>query len=167
MSGTSARLLAKLQHESVAKDNAVASIMSTKTVLPPHSAAILEYYEPLASVAAKIDDRGQLDRLLRTLRSDIEHIDGVRQGLLLNSVGRGESEHLVRSRQLQASLEQILRTLSRILSQLTSAHWNFFLTQRNLATLNSKKQPETDGLDVEEALPTSIVPDAQKKNDKN
>jgi len=166
MSGTSARLLAKLQHEKVAKDNAVASIMDSKTILPPHSAAILEYYEPLASIAAKIEDRSQLDRLVGSLKSDIEHIDGVRQRLVLNSVGRGEDEHVARSRQLQASLEQVLRTLSRILSQLTSAHLHFFLTQRNLATLNSKKLPETDGLDVEEELPTSIVPDVQKKNEK-
>jgi hypothetical protein len=167
MAGTSARVLSKLQHEKVNKDRALDSILATKTILPPQSAAIMEYYEPLAVLASKIDDRSQLSTVLGALQSDIDHIDAVRQSLLLRGVGRELNESLGRSQQLQGSLERVLRKLSRILSRLTTAHWNYYLTKRNLATLSSKKKPETDGLETEEALPTSIVPDAQKKTDKS
>jgi len=167
MAGTSVRIFSKLQHEKVSKDNAIDSIMASKLILPPQSAAIMEYYEPVAVLASKVDDRSKLSQIMGTLQRDIDHIDSVRQSLILSSVGKENNESLGRSQQLQASLERVLRKLSRILAQLSSAHWNYYLTKRNLATLNSKKKPETDGFEGEDRMPTSVVPDAQKKPDKS
>ncbi len=164
MGGTSNRQLEALAHEHRQKDLAVESIRATRLIMPEDVEPVVDYYEAVIRTAEATDDRDQIRRMISRLENDIDQIDRVRQNILLGTVGTKNEGMVHHAQMLQASLERLLKKLWHIHKQLTDAAWTYFLTQRNLAKLESTAPRKPDD---EDKKPTEVVPDKPKSKSKS
>ena len=123
-------------------------------------------------MAPPLDREGLVSRIKTRLNSpeylqniqNIDQIDRVRQNILLGTVGTKNEGMVHHAQMLQASLERLLKKLRHIHKQLTDAAWTYFLTQRNLAKLESTAPRKPDD---EDKKPTEVVPDKAKPKPKS
>jgi hypothetical protein len=164
MAGTALRFLDDLKNERVAKDRALDGFLNHGAIIEGQIASFLEYYQPAVKLASEVDDRDQLNKFMSDLVRDIDEIDRVRERMIQKGFQAQSPQVVQRIQFLLAALERLMTQLRRIHADLLSEQWTFFNTQRNLATLASKKAPGSRGKpkSEDEKRPEEVVPDTKK-----
>ena len=139
-------------------------LLKQGVVVEGQISSFLEFYKPAIKLAAEVDDRDQLIKLMDDLVHDITDIDRVRERLVQQGLQTHKPELVQRVQFLLAALERLLTQLRKIHDALLSEQWTFFHTQRNLATMASKRPPGVGGKPQSEdgKRPEEVVPDTQK-----
>jgi hypothetical protein len=166
MSGTAGRFLDELKNERVAKGRALDGLLKQGAVAEGQIGTFLEFYKPAVKLAADVDDRDQLSRLMNDLVHDIKDVDRVREKLIQSGFQAQVPEVVHRIQFLLAALERLLTQLRKIHADLLTEQWTFFNTQRNLAMLATKQAPGSRGKPQsdDEKRPEEVVPDNKKSD---
>jgi hypothetical protein len=140
MPGTSQSFLGDMLAERVAKDRAVDDLMALQALAEGQAHAMLDYYGPAARRAAELDDRDQLEKVLRSLGRDMEAVERLRGHLLMTERGVRNPAELARVQHLKAELERLARKLRKMLQEVKSQKHTFFMLMRTVTPTSSKER---------------------------
>lgn len=144
MPGTSPSFLGDMMAERAAKDRAVDDLGMLQMLAEGQVRDLLDYYGTAARRAVEVDDRDQVERVLRSMGRDMEAVERLREHLLMTERGVRDTAELVRVQHLKAELERLKRKLRKVSGQLRSDRRTFFLTMKNMRGSKAKPRPASE-----------------------